>query len=57
MIEYKDTTYWDRTSLVIDPEGNLRRAYLKVNPEGHELVRLNDIKAMRALGKFWRIDG
>jgi thioredoxin-dependent peroxiredoxin len=45
--EYKGTMYWDRTSFVIDPEGTLRRVYLKVNPEGHERVLLDDIKAMQ----------
>ena len=45
--EYKGTMYWDRTTFVIDPEGNLRKTYLKVNPEGHEQVLLNDIKAMQ----------
>ena len=45
--EYKGTMYWDRTSFVIDPEGVLRKTYLKVNPEGHEQVLLADIKAMQ----------
>ena len=45
--EYKGTMYWNRTSFVIDPEGNLRKVYEKVNPEGHEQVLLNDIKAMQ----------
>ena len=45
--EYKGTMYWDRTSFVIDPEGILRKIYLKVNPEGHERVLLNDIVAMK----------
>ena len=45
--EYKGTMYWNRTSFVIDPEGNLRKTYLKVNPEGHERVLLDDIKAMQ----------
>jgi peroxiredoxin Q/BCP len=48
--EYKGTMYWDRTSFVIDPEGTLRKIYLKVNPEGHERVLLDDIKAMQAGG-------
>jgi peroxiredoxin Q/BCP len=48
--EYKGTMYWDRTSFVIDPQGNLRKIYLKVNPEGHERVLLDDIKAMQAGG-------
>lgn len=46
--EYKGTLYWERTSFVIDPDGTLRRVYLKVNPEGHERVLLNDIKEMQA---------
>src|SRR6476660_3837226 len=45
--DYKGTMYWDRTSFVIDPQGNLRKTYLKVNPEGHERVLLDDIKAMQ----------
>jgi len=46
--DYKGTMYWNRTSFVIDPDGNLRKTYQKVNPEGHEQVLLNDIKAMQA---------
>jgi thioredoxin-dependent peroxiredoxin len=48
--EYKGTMYWDRTSFVIDPEGNLRKIYQKVQPDGHEQVLLNDIKEMQAAG-------
>ena len=48
--EYKSTMYWNRTSFVIDPEGELRKIYEKVNPEGHERVLLDDIKAMQASG-------
>jgi peroxiredoxin Q/BCP len=46
--EYKGTMYWDRTSFVIDPEGTLKKIYLKVNAEGHEQLLLDDIKAMQA---------
>jgi peroxiredoxin Q/BCP len=46
--EYKGTMYWDRTSFVIGPDGKLRKTYLKVQPEGHERVLLNDIKEMQA---------
>ena len=46
--DYKGTMYWNRTSFVIDPEGVLRKVYEKVNPEGHERVLLEDIKAMQA---------
>jgi len=49
--DYKGTMYWDRTSFVIDPEGTLRKTYLKVNPEGHERVLLDDIKAMQAASR------
>jgi peroxiredoxin Q/BCP len=48
--EYKGTMYWNRTSFVIDPNGNLRKTYEKVNPEGHERVLLTDINAMQAEG-------
>src|SRR6185503_11819818 len=46
--EWKGTMYWDRTTFVIDPAGVLRKVYLKVKPEGHEKVLLEDIKAMQA---------
>ncbi|HEY6046111.1 MAG TPA: peroxiredoxin [Pyrinomonadaceae bacterium] len=45
--DYKGTMYWNRTSYVIDPHGVLRKIYEKVNPEGHERVLLDDIKAMQ----------
>lgn len=45
--DYKGTMYWNRTSFVIDPAGVLRKIYEKVNPEGHERVLLDDIKAMQ----------
>lgn len=45
--EWQGTKYWDRTSFVIDPAGVLRKVYLKVNPQGHEQVLLNDIKALQ----------
>jgi len=48
--EYKGTTYWNRTSFVIDPEGKLRKVYEKVDPNGHERVLLDDIKAMQTGG-------
>jgi peroxiredoxin Q/BCP len=32
---------------VIDPTGKLRKVYEKVNPNGHEKVLLDDIKAMQ----------
>ncbi len=45
--EWKGTKYWDRTTFVIDPQGILRKTYLKVSPEGHEAVLLKDIAALK----------
>ncbi len=45
--------YWDRTSFVIDPEGRLRKIYLKVNPEGLEQVLLNDIRKFNRLSEHF----
>lgn len=49
--EYKGTMYWNRTSFVIGPDGTLRKIYEKVNPEGHERLLLDDIKAMQTGSK------
>ena len=46
--EWKGTMYWDRTTFVIDPAGVLRKVYLKVKPDGHERVLLDDIRALAA---------
>jgi peroxiredoxin Q/BCP len=40
--------FWERTSFVVDPKGVIRKVYEKVNPEGHERVLLNEIKALQA---------
>ncbi|MCX6119952.1 MAG: peroxiredoxin [Proteobacteria bacterium] len=45
--EFKGNMYWDRTTFVVDPKGIVQKTYLKVNPNGHEQVLLQDIKAMR----------
>ena len=45
--EFKGNKYWDRTSFVIDPKGTLRKVYEEVNPQGHEKLLLDDIKAMQ----------
>ncbi len=45
--EFQGNKYWERTSFVIDPKGQLRKVYSKVNPQGHEKVLLDDIKAMQ----------
>jgi len=45
--EFRGTKYWNRSSFVIDPKGVLRNVYEKVNPQGHEKVLLDDIKALQ----------
>src|SRR5690348_9139662 len=46
-MEFSGQKYWERTSFVIDPKGTLRKVYAKVNPNGHEKVLLDDIKALK----------
>jgi len=45
--EWKGMQFWERTTFVVDPKGVIRKAYEKVNPEGHEKVLLNDITALQ----------
>ncbi|MEP6636842.1 MAG: peroxiredoxin [Acidobacteriota bacterium] len=45
--DYKGTMYWDRTSIVVDPEGVVRKVYEKVSPQGHEQTLLADIKQLQ----------
>jgi|SRR5687767_6815062 len=45
--DYKGTNYWDRTSIVVDPKGTVRKVYEKVDPNGHEQTLLADIKQMQ----------
>lgn len=45
--EWKGMKFWERTTFVVDPAGTIRRVYEKVNPEGHEGVLLQDIKAIK----------
>jgi thioredoxin-dependent peroxiredoxin len=46
--EWKGMKFWERTTFVVDPKGIIRKVYEKVNPEGHERVLLQDIKALQA---------
>lgn len=46
--EWNGTKFWERTSLVIDPKGTVRKVYTKVNPQGHERVLLDDIKQLKS---------
>jgi peroxiredoxin Q/BCP len=45
--EWNGMKFWERSSFVIDPKGVVRRSYAKVNPQGHEKVLLDDIKALK----------
>lgn len=45
--EWKGMKFWERTSFVVDPSGVIRKVYEKVNPQGHETVLLDDIKALQ----------
>jgi len=47
--EWNGTKYWERTTFVIDPMGVVRKVYPKVDPQGHERILLDDIKAMIAV--------
>lgn len=42
--EYKGTMYWNRTTFLIDPKGQVRKVYENVKPDGHEAVLLKDIQ-------------
>ncbi|NWJ48237.1 MAG: peroxiredoxin [Chloroflexi bacterium] len=48
-VEYSGVKYWSRTSYVVDPEGNLRKIYENVKPQGHELELLENIKQLQVL--------
>ncbi len=48
--EWNGTMFWDRTSFVIDPSGQVRKTYTKVSPQGHEQVLLDDIREMQKGG-------
>jgi len=45
--EWKGQKYWDRTTVVVDPQGVVRKVYEKVDPNGHEQVLLKDLKALQ----------
>lgn len=45
--EWKGTLYWDRVTFLVDPKGLVRKVYDKVNPEGHDVAVLEDIKTLK----------
>jgi peroxiredoxin Q/BCP len=49
--DYKGTMYWDRTSIVVDPSGVVRKVYEKVSPQGHEQTLLTDVRQLQETTK------
>lgn len=48
--DWKGTMYWDRSTVVVDPKGVVRKVYAKVDPQGHELALLKDLKELQQGG-------
>lgn len=49
--DYKGTKYWNRTTFLIDPKGQLKKVYENVKPEGHETLLLKEITEFKSLEK------
>jgi thioredoxin-dependent peroxiredoxin len=45
--EWNGVKYWDRASLIVDPQGVIRKTYVGVKPQGHDDVLLEDIAALQ----------
>lgn len=46
--DYKGTKYWNRTTFLIDPKGQVCRVYENVKPDGHEAMLLKEIESLQA---------
>ncbi len=44
---WKGTPYWERTTFLVDPEGVVRKVYLKVDPNGSEKLVLDDVRKLK----------
>lgn len=44
---FNGKTFWSRSTFIVDPQGVVRKIYENVNPDGHELVLLEDLKALK----------
>jgi thioredoxin-dependent peroxiredoxin len=44
--EWQGTMYWDRTTFLVDPNGVVRKVYLKVKPQDHEKQVLEDLRQL-----------
>ncbi|MEZ4704096.1 MAG: peroxiredoxin [Bdellovibrionota bacterium] len=42
--QWKGQSFWDRTTVVVNPQGNIQTIYKNVDPRGHELQVLQDIQ-------------
>src|SRR5262249_20626098 len=45
--EWGGTMYWDRTTVVVDPNGVVRKVYTDVKPDGHAREVLQDIRSLQ----------
>jgi thioredoxin-dependent peroxiredoxin len=45
--EWQGMKFWERSSVIVDPKGIVRKTYAKVTPQGHEKVLLDDVKALQ----------
>jgi thioredoxin-dependent peroxiredoxin len=45
--DFRGTMYWNRSTVVVDPEGVVKKTYANVTPQGHERVLLDDIHRLR----------
>jgi peroxiredoxin Q/BCP len=45
--DFRGTTYWNRSTVVVGPDGVVKKTYANVVPQGHERVLLDDIHRLR----------
>lgn len=45
--DYKGTSYWNRTTFLVDPTGTVRKVYTGVKPDGHEKAVLDDLRSLQ----------
>lgn len=46
--EWQGTSFWNRTTFLIDPAGVVRKVYERVKPDGHERAVLEDLRLLKA---------
>jgi peroxiredoxin Q/BCP len=45
--DFRGTMYWNRSTVVVGPDGVVKKTYANVTPQGHERVLLDDIRRLR----------